>query len=91
MTLLCGQNSNLLILLHRRTVFKMLALEQLTGKWPFSAGGSFDCPDPLGYRPSRTYDDTFSRIDTIPKRDRRTDGQFLYQYRAREHCCADGM
>jgi len=37
----------LLTLLHRRTIFKMLILEQSAEKWPFSAGGqSSDRSDP---------------------------------------------
>jgi len=47
--------SNLLILFHRRTIFKMLTLEQSAEKCPFSAwgGGSSDRSDPLDYGPDR--------------------------------------
>jgi len=38
-------------------------------------------------RYAEKYDDTLSRFDTIPERDRQTNGQteFLYQYRANEN------
>jgi len=39
--------SILLILFHRRTIFKMLAIEQLAEKWTFSTGGSSDRFRPL--------------------------------------------
>jgi len=65
MTLLCGQKLEstwiLLILFHRRTIFKMLALEQSAEKWLFSAGGGSPAsptpspparPSPFGYGPA---------------------------------------
>ena len=59
MTLLCCKSSNIhgTILFNGRTIFKTLALEQSTKKWPFSAGGGDggDRPDPpLGYGPVNT-------------------------------------
>jgi len=57
MTLLFGESSNLhgkstRFYLHRRTIFKTSALEQLVGKWPFGAGReSSGRSDPLGDGP----------------------------------------
>jgi len=66
-----GQNSNLygkysilLILCHRRTIFKMLALEQSAEKWSLSAGGGVVLP--LRPPPPSPGRGSFYRSDPLP-------------------------
>ena len=60
MMLVCGQSSNLygpqvssilLMLFHRETIFKMLALKQLAQKWSFDRSNPH--PHPPGYGPAQ--------------------------------------